>query len=178
MIERLKERFEQNPRRHQGICWAEIQPRLTEEKLLILQRMEETGGEPDVIGRDGDRILYADCAAETPAGRRSVCYDEAARAARKKNPPEESVERQAQAIGVTLMNEEQYRHLQTLGAFDLKTSSWIATPPAIRALGVRHRLRLSQRSRFLLLRSGLAGRAAGVKNRGAAAKQLSFFIFR
>ena len=69
MIERLKERFEQNPRRHQGICWAEIQPRLTEEKLLILQRMEETGGEPDVIGRDGDRILYADCAAETPAGR-------------------------------------------------------------------------------------------------------------
>ena len=90
MIERLKERFEQNPRRHQGICWAEIQPRLTEEKLLILQRMEETGGEPDVIGRDGDRILYADCAAETPAGRRGVCFDEAARAARKKNPPEES----------------------------------------------------------------------------------------
>lgn len=135
MIERLKERFEQNPRRHQGICWAEIQPRLTEEKLLILQRMEETGGEPDVIGRDGDRILYADCAAETPAGRRGVCFDEAARAARKKNPPEESAERQAQAIGVTLMNEEQYRHLQTLGAFDLKTSSWIATPPAIRVLG-------------------------------------------
>lgn len=135
MIELLKSRFEQNLRRHADIRWEEVLPRLTEEKLNSLRRMEETGGEPDVIGRDGDSILFGDCSAETPAGRRSVCFDEAARLGRKKAPADQSAEAQARAMGVELMTEAQYRQLQALAPFDLKTSSWIATPPEIRRLG-------------------------------------------
>ena len=99
--------------------------------------MEGTGGEPDVIGfaDDGERLLFCDCAPESPAGRRSLCYDEAALLARKKNPPAGSAERQAKELGVALMTESLYRRLQTLGEFDLKTSSWIATPDAIRSKG-------------------------------------------
>ena len=99
--------------------------------------MEESGGEPDVIGMDENtgEILFADCSKETPSGRRSICYDRKARESRKKNPPAFSAEEQAEAIGIALMNEEMYRRLQTLGEFDLKTSSWIATPASIREKG-------------------------------------------
>ena len=137
MIERWKSRFEQNMPRHADISWEEAEARLRAdpEALAALAWMEETGGEPDVIGREGERILFADCAPESPAGRRSLCYDEAALLARKKNPPAGSAERQAKELGVPLLTEALYRRLQTLGEFDLKTSSWIATPDAIRAKG-------------------------------------------
>ena len=137
MIERLKARFEANPSRHAGVLWDAVEVRLREdpETVRTLAWMEETGGEPDVIGTDGGRVLFADCAAESPAGRRSLCYDEAALRARKKNPPAGSAEGQAAQHGVALMTEEQYYALQRLGAFDCKTSSWIAAPEALRALG-------------------------------------------
>ncbi len=137
MIERWKSRFEQNMPRHADISWEEAEARLRAdpEALAALAWMEETGGEPDVIGREGERILFADCAPESPAGRRSLCYDEQALRARKKNPPVGSVEAQAARHGVSLMTEQQYVRLQSLGAFDRKTQSWIATPEKIRALG-------------------------------------------
>ena len=130
MIELLKTRFESN-RIHRGeLSWAVVLARLEAhpEALDALRWMEESGGEPDVIGTDGERILFADCAKESPAGRRSLCYDETARKARKKAPPKGSAEEQAARHGISLMTEQQYRFLQTLGEFDLKTSSWIATP--------------------------------------------------
>jgi len=129
MIELLKTRFESN-RIHRGeLSWAVVLARLEAhpEALDALRWMEESGGEPDVIGTDGERILFADCAKESPAGRRSLCYDETARKARKKAPPKGSAEEQAARHGISLMTEQQYRFLQTLGEFDLKTSSWIAT---------------------------------------------------
>jgi len=137
MIEKLKTRFAQNMSRHTGLSWETVEkPLLADpEALNALLWMEESGGEPDVIGTEDGKLLFADCSAESPAGRRSLCYDEAALAARKKNPPAGSVEAQAAQHGVTLMNERQYRFLQTLGEFDLKTSSWIATPEAIRQAG-------------------------------------------
>lgn len=137
LIETLKNRFESNTRRHENVCWEEVEARLIadQEAKSIIAWMEETGGEPDVIGRRGERIVFADCSAESPSGRRSLCYDEKALRARKKNPPSGSAEDQARRHGIALMNEEQYRLLQTLGEFDLKTSSWIATPNAIRSLG-------------------------------------------
>ena len=137
MIQRLKERFEHNPSRHPGISWDTVCSRLQArpEALESLRWMEESGGEPDVIGTEGDRILFADCAAESPSGRRSLCYDEAALRARKKNPPAGSAAAQAEAHGVALMTEEQYLLLQSLGEFDRKTSSWIAAPEEIRRLG-------------------------------------------
>ena len=139
MLTILKTRFLENMTRHPGMDWADVERRLLEhpDALEVLRRMEETGGEPDVIGLadDGERLLFCDCARESPAGRRSLCYDEAALLARKKNPPAGSAERQAKEIGVPLLTEALYRRLQTLGEFDLKTSSWIATPDAIRSKG-------------------------------------------
>ena len=139
MIELLEKRFLENPARHPNLSWEYVRTRLMEsaDSIEILQRMEETGGEPDVIGLDSEtgKLIFCDCAAETPAGRRSLCYDEKALRKRAKNPPAGSALRQAEEIGVSLMTEALYRRLQTLGEFDLKTSSWIATPDAIRKLG-------------------------------------------
>ena len=139
MLTILKTRFLENMTCHPGMDWADVERRLLEhpDALEVLRRMEETGGEPDVIGLadDGERLIFCDCARESPAGRRSLCYDEAALLARKKNPPAGSAERQAKELGVPLLTESLYRRLQTLGAFDLKTSSWIATPDAIRSKG-------------------------------------------
>ena len=139
MLNILKTRFHENMTRHPDMDWAAVELRLIDrpDALEILRRMEETGGEPDVIGfaDDGERILFCDCAKESPAGRRSLCYDEAALLARKKNPPAGSAERLAKEIGVSLLTEALYRRLQTLGEFDLKTSSWIATPDSIRSKG-------------------------------------------
>ena len=139
MIELLEKRFLENPVRHPNLSWEYVRTRLLEsaDSLEVLKRMEETGGEPDVIGLDSDtgKLIFCDCAKETPAGRRSLCYDEEALRKRAKNPPAGSALRQAEEIGVSLMTEALYRRLQTLGEFDLKTSSWIATPDAIRKLG-------------------------------------------
>lgn len=139
LIGTLKARFEKNRKRHEGIEWAEVAKRIEgkPEKLAALEAMEASGGEPDVVGRDAGtgEILFFDCSAESPAGRRSLCFDRAALDARKENKPKGCASELAAAIGVEILTEEQYRHLQTLGRFDLKTSSWIATPPAIRELG-------------------------------------------
>lgn len=135
----LKTRFEKNMPRHKGLKWADVEARLTAaaDKLWTLHIMEETGGEPDVVGFDkkaGEYIFY-DCSAETPAGRRNVCYDREALESRKEHKPADNAVDMAAAIGITLLTEEQYRELQQLGKFDLKTSSWVETPPAIRKLG-------------------------------------------
>ena len=137
ICELLKERFAQNMVRHQNIPWELVEERLKRypESVQALQWMEDTGGEPDVVCVENGKILFADCAKESPAGRRSLCYDEAALRSRKKNPPAGSVEAQTMQHGIALMTEEQYRFLQSLGEFDLKTSSWIATPCQIRDLG-------------------------------------------
>ncbi|ANH80325.1 hypothetical protein A8C56_04430 [Niabella ginsenosidivorans] len=135
----LKDRFEKNRGRHKGMEWATIQARLEAkpEKLWSLDEMESTGGEPDVVGFDQKtgEYLFCDCAAESPKGRRSLCYDGAALASRKEHKPADSAIDKAAAMGIALLTEEQYRALQQLGAFDLKTSSWIQTPAAIRKLG-------------------------------------------
>lgn len=135
----LKARFEKNMNRHKGLEWAKVQAKLeaNTEKLWSLSEMESTGGEPDVVGFDkktGEYIFY-DCSAETPKGRRSVCYDRQALDARKENKPKDSAVNMAAAMGIELLSEEQYRELQQLGSFDLKTSSWIQTPSNIRKLG-------------------------------------------
>ena len=139
LCETLRSRFEEHVDRHPGLDWAEIEQRLdlAPEALLSLQYMEATGGEPDVIGRDSEsgEILFCDCSKESPAGRRSLCYDEDALQKRAKNPPVGSVAQQAREMGVEIMTESIYRRLQTLGEFDLKTSSWVATPTSIRQLG-------------------------------------------
>ncbi|WP_226678471.1 DUF4256 domain-containing protein [Mesobacillus jeotgali] len=139
LLETLKARFEKNMNRHEGLEWAEVQAKLENntEKLWSLNEMETTGGEPDVVGLDqetGEYIFY-DCAAESPKGRRSVCYDREALEARKKHKPENSVMDMATAMGIELLTEVQYRELQELGNFDLKTSSWVQTPEKIRKLG-------------------------------------------
>jgi len=125
--------------RHKGLDWAKVQARLEAdtEKLWSLNEMERTGGEPDVVGHDkktGAYVFY-DCSTESPKGRRSICYDREALDARKENKPKDSAMNMAAAIGVELLTEEQYRELQKLGEFDLKTSSWVKTPDAIRKLG-------------------------------------------
>lgn len=135
----LKTRFEKNMKRHKGIAWDKVQARLetNPEKLWSLDDMEVTGGEPDVVGYDnktGEYIFY-DCAAESPKGRRSVCYDHEALASRKEHKPENSAIGMAADMGIELLTEEQYRELQKLGNFDTKTSSWVKTPPDIRKLG-------------------------------------------
>jgi hypothetical protein len=139
LISTLKVRFEKNSNRHAGIEWAAVQIRLDAnvEKLWSLSEMERTGGEPDVVGFDkatGEYLFY-DCSAESPKGRRSICYDHEALESRKENKPENSAIEMAADMGIELLNEEQYRNLQQLGNFDTKTSSWIITPPEIRKLG-------------------------------------------
>jgi hypothetical protein len=135
----LAARFEGHPERHRGVGWAAVQARLEArpEKIWALREMERTGGEPDVIGYDeAEReYLFCDCSLESPVGRRSLCFDGAALEARKQNKPAGSAWDLAAAMGVELLTEEQYRELQRLGKFDTKTSSWIATPERIRALG-------------------------------------------
>jgi hypothetical protein len=139
LIQVLQARFEAHMPRHAGIAWAAVAARLAKDRkaLSALQQMEATGGEPDVIGQDkaSGHLLFCDCAAESPAGRRSTCYDGQARLARKEHRPESSAVEMAEAIGIELLTEAMYRHLQTLGEFDLKTSSWIATPSEVRAQG-------------------------------------------
>jgi len=139
LLETLKARFENNPGRHKGIEWAKVQARLeaAPEKLWSLNEMEGTGGEPDVVGHDkktGEYIFY-DCSAESPKGRRSVCYDREAREARKEFKPKDTAIDMAEAMGIEILSEEQYRELQELGNFDTKTSSWLKTPAGIRTLG-------------------------------------------
>ena len=135
----LKTRFEKNMNRHKSLEWAEVQAKLeaSAEKLWSLNEMERTGGEPDVVRHDkktGEYVFY-DCSAESPQGRRSLCYDREALDSRKENKPKDNALDVAAAMGVELLTEEQYRELQKLGAFDAKTSSWVKTPPAIRKLG-------------------------------------------
>lgn len=139
LLRALKARFEKNMHRHAAVTWAEVQAKLDGnlDALRALQGMEATGGEPDVIGetQDSGHIIFCDCAPETPAGRRSTCYDAEARASRKEHKPASSAVEMAAAIGIELLTEEQYRELQKLGEFDTKTSSWIKTPFELRALG-------------------------------------------
>jgi hypothetical protein len=135
----LKARFEKNMNRHKGLEWAKVKAKLEAhtEKLWSLNEMERTGGEPDVVGFDkktGEYIFY-DCSAESPKGRRSVCYDREALEARKEHKPKDSAMNMATAMGIELLTEEQYRELQRLGEFDTKTSSWVKTPSDIRKLG-------------------------------------------
>jgi hypothetical protein len=135
----LKERFEKNMDRHQEVEWANVETKLNAnaDKLWTLNEMEITGGEPDVVGYDerNDEYIFCDCSAESPKGRRSICYDREALESRKKHKPENSAMDMAVSMGVELLTEEQYRELQKLGNFDLKTSSWVQTPSDVRGLG-------------------------------------------
>ncbi len=135
----LQTRFEKNMQRHKDMAWEKVQARLEADagKLWSLNEMETTGGEPDVVNMDKKtgEYIFVDCAAESPAGRRSFCYDRAALDARKENKPKNSAMDMAEAMGIEILNETQYRELQQLGKFDLKTSSWIITPAPIRKLG-------------------------------------------
>ena len=139
LLNALKARFEKNMNRHPGLEWTKVQAKLeaNAEKLWSLNEMEKTGGEPDVVGHDkktGEYIFY-DCSAESPKGRRSLCYDREALDSRKENKPKGNAEEMAAAMGVELLTEEQYRNLQKLGEFDTKTSSWVKTPSNVRKLG-------------------------------------------
>ena len=139
ILRTLKTRFEKNMNRHKGLEWAKVQAKLeaNAEKLWSLNEMERTGGEPDVVGQDkktGEYIFF-DCSAESPKGRRSVCYDREALESRKEHKPADSAVAMAAAMGIELLTEEQYRELQKLGNFDTKTSSWVKTPADIRKLG-------------------------------------------
>ncbi len=139
LLASLKHRFEGNPRRHPGLPWSTVQRRLESvpERLRSLEAMEKTGGEPDVVGHDPitGECLFVDCSAESPSGRRSLCYDREGLDSRKEHPPEGSAIERAAAMGIEILTEDQYRDLQALGQFDTKTSSWVRTPPAIRSLG-------------------------------------------
>ena len=139
LLDTLRVRFDAHMERHQGLTWTDVVARLDAhpEKLASLERMEATGGEPDVVGRDEatGEVVFVDCAAQSPAGRRSLCFDPEALAGRKKNPPTGSAIGVAAEMGITLLTEAEYRALQELGAFDTTTSSWVATPPTIRRLG-------------------------------------------
>jgi len=139
LLKTLKDRFAKNMNRHKGVDWSRVQARLETrpEKMRSLHEMEETGGEPDVTGYDkksGEYIFY-DCSAESPDGRRSVCYDREGLESRKEHKPKNSAIDMAAEIGIDILTEEQYRELQSLGSFDAKTSSWIQTPSDIRKLG-------------------------------------------
>jgi hypothetical protein len=135
----LKARFEKNKGRHKGLEWGKVQARLeaNADKLWSLQEMEQTGGEPDVVGHDKKtgEFTFIDCSAESPKGRRSVCYDREALESRKEHKPENAALEMAAAMGIELLMEEQYRELQKLGEFDTKTSSWVQAPADIRKLG-------------------------------------------
>jgi hypothetical protein len=139
LLTTLKARFEKNRDRHKGIEWTNVQAKLeaNSEKLWSLNEMENTGGEPDVVGYDKktDEYIFYDCSPESPKGRRSICYDDEALEARKEHKPEDSALNMAASMGIEILTEEQYRELQQLGNFDLKTSSWVKTPAAIRELG-------------------------------------------
>ena len=139
LLKILEKRFEQNMNRHKGLEWDKIASKLeaNPEKVWSLNEMERTGGEPDVVGHDKktDEYIFYDCSVQSPIGRRNVCYDRAALESRKANKPETSVIDVANAMGIEVLDEEQYRELQKLGEFDTKTQNWIKTPPAIRALG-------------------------------------------
>jgi len=139
LLKTLKARFEKNMNRHKGLDWAKVQAKLeaNAEKLWSLNEMERTGGEPDVVGQDkktGEYIFY-DCAAESPKDRRSLCFDREALDSRKENKPKGNAMEMAEAMGVEVLTEEEYRELQKLGEFDLKTSSWVKTPSKMRELG-------------------------------------------
>jgi hypothetical protein len=139
LLATLKARFEKNAKRHKGIDWADVQARLEANagKLWALNEMERTGGEPDVVDHDkktGEYIFF-DCSVESPSGRRSVCYDREGLESRKEHRPENSAIDMAAEMGIEVLTEEQYRHLQQLGNFDNKTSSWLKTPEGIRKLG-------------------------------------------
>jgi hypothetical protein len=139
LLDVLKTRFEKNMNRHKGLDWAKVQAKLETDpqKIWSLHEMERTGGEPDVVGHDkktGEYIFY-DCSAESPKGRRSICYDHEALESRKEHKPENSAIQMAADMGIELLTEEQYRELQKVGKFDTKTSSWIKTPADIRKLG-------------------------------------------
>lgn len=139
LLRTLEARFEKNPKRHAGIEWSAVRTRLEArpEKLRTLYEMEKTGGEPDVVGFDENTGEYAffDCSIESPKERRSLCYDQESWESRKENRPKGSALGMAEEMGIEMLTEEQYRKLQTLGEFDLKTSSWVATPPEVRKLG-------------------------------------------
>ena len=139
LMSALQSRFEKNRHRHKGLDWTKVQARLLANSgsLWSLNEMEQTGGEPDVVGHDGKtgEVVFFDCSAESPKGRRSVCYDREALDARKEHKPKTSAIEMAGAMGVAILTEEQYRELQTLGEFDTKTSSWVMTPAPIRKLG-------------------------------------------
>jgi hypothetical protein len=139
LLNTLKARFVQNPLRHNGLEWSRIQAKLEAdpEKLASISAMESTGGEPDVVGyeKKTDEFIFCDCSPESPSGRRSICYDNEALEARKKNRPRDSALNMADAMGIELLTEQQYRELQELGEFDTKTSSWVSTPSRIRGLG-------------------------------------------
>lgn len=139
LIGTLKARFEENMTRHKRIAWDSVQAKLEADKAALksLAEMELSGGEPDVIGHDSQsgQYLFCDCSAESPVGRRSLCYDRQALDARKENKPKGSAAEVAEAMGVALLSEEQYRALQELGTFDTKSSSWVATPADVRKLG-------------------------------------------
>lgn len=139
MIAKLEDRFNKNMARHRGLAWESVRERLEANpaKLRVLEEMERTGGEPDVVGIDPstEEIVFCDCSPESPTGRRSLCFDRAALDARKENKPSGSALETAREMGVTLLTEAEYRHLQTLGDFDRKTSSWVQTPADIRKQG-------------------------------------------
>jgi uncharacterized protein DUF4256 len=139
LLKALKIRFEKNMNRHKDLEWANVQAKLeaTTEKLWSLHEMERTEGEPDVVGYDKktNEYIFYDCSAESPKGRRSVCYDREALESRKEHKPQNSAVAMAAAMGITILTEDQYRELQQLGNFDMKTSSWIVTPSEIRKLG-------------------------------------------
>ncbi|MCH7378883.1 MULTISPECIES: DUF4256 domain-containing protein [Acinetobacter] len=139
LFEILKKRFEANMHRHHEVNWGDIEEQLKQqpEKLWVLNQMEETGGEPDIVSLDSEpsEIIFYDCAVETPKGRRSLCYDRAALDARKEHKPENNAVDVAEAMGIELLTEEQYRQLQSIEHFDLKTSSWVRTPEDVRKLG-------------------------------------------
>jgi Protein of unknown function (DUF4256) len=139
VLRALKARFEKNMNRHEGLYWAQVQAKLEAdaEKLWSLNEMERTSGEPDVVGRDKStgEYIFCDCSAESPKGRRSLCYDREALNSRKEDKPKDSAMDMAAFIGIEFLTEEQYRELQKLGNFDTKTSSWVKTPSGIRKLG-------------------------------------------
>lgn len=139
LMQILKDRFDNNMHRHKGLSWSDVMARLEDNPaaLKTLQAMEESGGEPDVIGKDkkSGQITFCDCAMESPAGRRSLCYDHQALDTRKENKPTGNAIDTAAAMGIDLLTEEQYRNLQKFEDFDTKTSSWVQTPPEVRKLG-------------------------------------------